>query len=194
MRKFFSGSIAISAALITILFLPASVLAKVPLAVIGKNEIKLEVAQTKEQIAHGLMERQSMPESQGMVFLFHPASSVRFWMWDCLMSLDMMFIKDGKIVKISRDVPPYKGSDPQKAPQYPDEGEVVVTEVLEVNAGYCKRHGIKDGDMVKFDLGGVIAPTAAAGEANEAQAAAAGDRAGSKVENKAGDKAGEKTK
>jgi uncharacterized membrane protein (UPF0127 family) len=27
-----------------------------------------------------------------------------------------------------------------------------VSEVIEVNAGYCKQHGIKQGDTVKFDF------------------------------------------
>ena len=206
MRKIFSGSTVISAALITIaLLVPAAALAKVPVAVIGKNTVKLEVAQSKEQIEFGLMERQSMPEDQGMVFLFRPWSSVRFWMYDCLMSLDMMFIKDGKIVKISRDVPPYKGSDKEKAPLYPADGEVVVTEVIEVNAGYCKRHGINDGDTVKFDFQGMTAPAtsapapataapASAGEEKDAQPAANGDKSSDKGDDKAEKKNSAKAK
>src|SRR5262249_1698143 len=75
-----------------------AVFAKVPLAEIGKNKIKLEVAQTRAQIEKGLMYRTSLPEDHGMVFLFHPSHPVRFWMRNCFISLDMMFIKDGKVV------------------------------------------------------------------------------------------------
>lgn len=168
--------------ILPLLFLPAA-FAKCPLAVIGKNKIKLEVAQTEQQIAHGLMERASMPEEQGMVFIFRPPHPVRFWMFNCLMSLDMIFIKDGKIVKIARDVPPYKLPDPRKAPLYPAEGEVDVSEVVEVNAGYCARHGIKDGDTVKFDLPGI-----AAGNTGESSAAppAGSESAGAGTDTAAG--------
>jgi uncharacterized membrane protein (UPF0127 family) len=66
----------------------------------------------------------------------------------------MMFIKDGKILTICRNVPPYKGTVPAEAPLYPDEGNIEVSEVIEVNSGYCSRHGIKDGDSVRFDFAG----------------------------------------
>lgn len=126
--------------------------AKVPLARFGNNTVKLEVADTKEKIERGLMYRRSIEEENGMVFLFHPSSVVRFWMFHCFISLDMIFINNGRIVKISHDVPPCKETDPQLCPLYPSEGTVAVTEVVEVKAGYCKRHGVKEGDTVKFEF------------------------------------------
>lgn len=143
--------------------------AKTPMAEIGKNKVKLEVAQTPEQIQRGLMFRQSMPEDAGMVFLFHPPRNVRFWMYHCFISLDMIFIKDGKIVKISNNVPPCRSPKPDECPLYPAEGEIEVSEVVEVNAGYCKRHGVKEGDAVNFTLDG--AGSAASGKASADEAA-----------------------
>lgn len=140
---------------VLLLSLQTAVMAKVPMAEIGKNKIKLEVAQTREQIERGLMFRQSMPEDHGMVFLFHPPRNVRFWMFHCNMSLDMLFIKDGKIVKISHDVPPCRSQKPGDCPLYPSEGEIEASEVLETNAGYCERHGVKENDSVNFDLPGL---------------------------------------
>lgn len=122
-----------------------------PIVKIGKNEVKLEVAHTEAEIARGLMFRTSMPKDQGMVFLFQPPRPVKFWMFNCLMSLDMLFIKDGKIVKISENVPPCKSKDPKECPTYP-ENEVFVSEVVELNAGYCKEHEIKEGDTVTFEM------------------------------------------
>ncbi len=160
MPSMFFRSVILSLLLALVLLCPVA-LSKVPIAEIGSNKIKLEVACTMEQIEHGLMERASMPENQGMVFLFRPTQPVRFWMFNCLMPLDMIFIKNGKIVKISRDVPPYKSADharaEREAPRYPSDGEVEVSEVIEVNAGYCTRHGIKDADTVRFDLPGISA-------------------------------------
>lgn len=125
--------------------------AKMPIAKIGKNEVKLEVAATPEEITRGLMFRTSMPKDQGMVFLFQPPRPVKFWMFQCFISLDMLFIKDGKIVKISENVPPCKSKDPKECATYPEE-EVLVSEVVEVNAGYCKEHDIKEGDTVTFEM------------------------------------------
>src|ERR1700690_2661917 len=73
--------------------------AKMPLAKIGSNTVKLEVATTEAEIEKGLMYRTSLPEDQGMVFLFTPPRAVNFWMAHCFISLDMLFVRDGKIVK-----------------------------------------------------------------------------------------------
>lgn len=144
-------------AMLSVFALPLSSAAaetKMPIAEIGNNKIKLEVASTTEQIRKGLMYRTALPEDNGMVFLFRPASGVRFWMAHCFISLDMLMIKDGKIVRIFENVPPCKAADEKECPTYPDSTEpaVDVTEVVEVNGGYSKRHDIKVGDTVKFLL------------------------------------------
>lgn len=127
----------------------AEAVSKVPLATIGKNKIKLEVACTPYEIQRGLMFRTSMPEDAGMVFIFHPEREVAFWMKNTLIPLDMLFIKDGKILKICQNVPPCK-KDP--CPNYPEEGPILVTEVVELNGGYTQRHGIKEGDKITFEF------------------------------------------
>lgn len=127
-------------------------LAMLPTVKLGDQEVKLEVAASAAEIQHGLMFRTSMPEMQGMVFLFHPARQVAFWMYHTLIPLDMLFIKDGKIIKICKQVPPCKSEDTSKCPQYPSDGFVTVTEVVEVNGGYCDRHGVKEGDAIQFDF------------------------------------------
>lgn len=142
--------------------------AKVPIAEIGNNKIKLEVAQTKEQIERGLMFRTSLPEDHGMIFLFRPARPVRFWMFNCNISLDMLFIRNSKIVKISHEVPPCKSKNPQECPLYPVDGEIEASEVLELSSGYCERHGVKEGDTIKFDLPGASTKSGAASESEKA--------------------------
>ena len=153
-KNFIATSLVIASLLFGSIGFSQSSQAAVPLAEFGSNKVKLEVAQTSEQIQHGLMYRQTMPEDEGMVFLFRPTRPVRFWMYHCYMSLDMIFIKDGKISKIARNVPPCKSPEPGDCPLYPEDGEVEASEVVEVNAGYCKRHEIKEGDSVKFTFPG----------------------------------------
>ena len=126
-----------------------------PSAKIGDhNIVKLEVAQTPAEIERGLMYRTSLPEDQGMVFLFNPPGPQRFWMAHCFISLDMLFIKDGKIVRIFESVPPCRAQNLAECPTYPPKEELatVASEVVEVSAGYAKRHGVKVGDPVTFQM------------------------------------------
>jgi len=124
----------------------------VPIARVGAdNVVKLEVASTPAEIEFGLMKRTSLPDDHGMVFLFHPAHPVQFWMYNCLMSLDMLFVKNGKIVKICENVPPCLSKNPDDCPKYPSD-VIEVSEVIEVQAGYAKKHHVKEGDKVTFEL------------------------------------------
>lgn len=130
----------------------ASAYAKAPLAILGDKKIQLEVAQTPAEIARGLMYRTDLPEYSGMVFLFQPPRKVRFWMKNCLISLDMLFIANGKIIKICHSVPPCKAARDEDCPLYPESGEIEASEVLELQSGYAKRHGVKEGDSISFQL------------------------------------------
>ena len=125
--------------------------AKMPVAKIGDNTVKLEVADTDAKIERGLMFRTSLDNDSGMVFLFTPPRKVKFWMFNCFIPLDMIFTKDGKVVKIEANVQPCKSKDPRQCPTYPEDA-VMVDKVVEVNAGYCKKHGIKEGDSIEFSF------------------------------------------
>lgn len=126
--------------------------AKMPTVKFGDHIVKLEVASTPEEIEKGLMFRTSLPEEQGMVFLFQPPRKVNFWMYHCFISLDMVFIKNGKVVHIFHDVPPCKEEDPQKCPLYPGGEGIDVSEVIELKAGYATRHHVKPGDAVHINM------------------------------------------
>jgi uncharacterized membrane protein (UPF0127 family) len=154
----------IRSALFSLLFVAAlsvatcgtQVYAKVPIAKVGTGEnqtiVKLEVASTEQEITKGLMFRTSLASDHGMVFLFHPARHVNFWMYHTLIPLDMFFIKDGKIAKLMENVPPCKSENPSGCPTYPGGTGVEASEVLEVNAGFAKAHNIHEGDSISFDL------------------------------------------
>ena len=112
---------------------------------VGRPNLKvfLEVAATSEEREKGLMNRPSLAENRGMVFVFRPAVQTTFWMKDTLISLDMIFINRGKIVKIVKNAVPN-----QTTILYPSDSSV--TEVVEVNGGFADRHKIKTGDRVVF--------------------------------------------
>ena len=126
---------------------------KVPIIKFANGDtVKLEVAATVDEVRRGLMYRTSMPEGNGMVFLFRPAMAANFWMYHTLIPLDMLFINGGKIVKLFDSVPPCKSEKPEDCPRYPEGPGIVVSEVVELNAGWTKRHGVKEGDSVTFEL------------------------------------------
>jgi uncharacterized membrane protein (UPF0127 family) len=141
-------------ALISLSMFGEKAFAKMPVAKVGENVIKLEVAATEAEVERGLMYRTSMPEDQGMVFFLdeHNTGSgpTTFWMYHTLIPLDMMFIKDGKIHKLFQNVPPCRSENAQECPQYSAGTKIPI--VIEVNGGYCARHHIKEGDAVNLEM------------------------------------------
>jgi uncharacterized protein len=158
MRRIFSVwsrfALPLTIAAATLFLQPSDALeSKMPTAKIGTdNTVTLEVAQSDAEIERGLMYRTSLPEGQGMVFLFHPPRPVNFWMAHCFISLDMLFVKDGKVIKIFENVPPCHAKDAHDCPTYPAGEGIEVTEVVELTAGYSKRHKVKVGDPVSFEM------------------------------------------
>ncbi len=112
---------------------------------IRKPNVKvfLEVAATEQEKEKGLMNRPNLAENRGMVFVFRPAKQVTFWMKETLISLDMIFINKGKIVKIAKNTVPN-----QTTTLYPS--DALVSEVVEVNGGFSDKYMIKVGDRVIF--------------------------------------------
>lgn len=104
----------------------------------------LEVAVTDEEKSKGLMNRTLLAENRGMVFVFRPERTVTFWMKDTLISLDMIFVRYGKIVHIVKNAIPN-----QTQILYPS--EFPVTEVIEVNGGFSDANMIEIGSQVEFE-------------------------------------------
>jgi hypothetical protein len=106
--------------------------------------VDVEVAEREEDRTRGLMYRKSMPEDRGMIFLFDERENHMFWMHNTCIPLDMMFIdEDGFITGIEENCPTmndgtFQSGCPSKY-------------VLEVNAGWSRRHGVRAGQKVKIE-------------------------------------------
>lgn len=123
--------------------LPITATAKV----LGTDKIfALEVAKTPEQQQLGLMYREFLPDNRGMLFEFNPPRPVSFWMKNCLINLDMIFMRDGVVQAITRDVPPCE-SDP--CPTYGPPSRVVIDQVIEIRGGLAQEVGLKEGDRIE---------------------------------------------
>jgi uncharacterized protein len=110
----------------------------------GKT-FQLEVAATPDQQALGLMYRPALPSDRGMLFPFHPARPVSFWMMNVPVALDMVFIYQGRVVAIAAQAPP---CTKQPCPYYgPNRA---VDQVLELRSGRAEEIGLSVGDPVKI--------------------------------------------
>jgi uncharacterized membrane protein (UPF0127 family) len=109
----------------------------------GAN-VTVEIARAEEETSRGLMYRTSMAEDHGMIFAMDRREHT-FWMRNTCIPLDMMFIdRDGTIVGIEENVPTLNDKERTTG--------CISTHVLEVNAGWSRRHGVKPGQKVKLPL------------------------------------------
>lgn len=103
--------------------------------------LKAELARREDETERGLMYRAQMPEDRGMLFLMSKRRVQTFWMKNTCIPLDMMFVDDdGTIVGIYENVPPMTRHS-----------RAVACEsrwVLETNAGWARRHGVKAGQKL----------------------------------------------
>lgn len=126
----------------------------VPLIVeTSKGDIVLQVQVADNDLTRqtGLMFRRSMPETEGMLFIFQRVGPLAFWMKNTPLSLDIIFVADdGRVINIAR------GTTPFSLAPIPSDGPARA--VLELNAGASARLGIDVGDRVRYE------PIATAGD------------------------------
>jgi uncharacterized membrane protein (UPF0127 family) len=105
----------------------------------------VEIADTSEARARGLMFRERLPDRHGMLFDFHREEPVAFWMRNTLIPLDMLFIDgSGRIVKI------HANAVPLSAETIPSGRPVLA--VLEIAGGTSAELGIAVGDRVRHPI------------------------------------------
>jgi uncharacterized membrane protein (UPF0127 family) len=123
--------------------------AQTPKVVIGaasgaeRAAVRVELALTPGQREFGLMYREHLDEDAGMLFIFPVVDQLKFWMKHTEIPLDMIFAdSSGVIVGIVANATPYS-----EKPVGPDAPALYV---LEVNGGFCARHGVRAGDKMNF--------------------------------------------
>lgn len=107
----------------------------------GNPKVDVEIVTTEREIQRGLMYRMSMPEMHGMLFRLDERRDHTFWMHNTCMPLDMLFVDDdGIVVGIVEGAAPL--TDTTRSVGCPSSW------VLEVNAGWCRRHGVRAGQKM----------------------------------------------
>lgn len=121
---------------------------KVPTGVVefdkGPARLEVELMLNDLHRARGMMYRTSLDENRGMLFAWPTPGYRSFWMRDTCIPLDMLFIdEEGYVAGIVENVPPLN-----------DESRGIdcrVQYVLEVKAGWARKHGIVPGDRVRIE-------------------------------------------
>jgi len=113
---------------------------------IQEKTIKVEFVTTAADMYRGLSGRNYLCSDCGMLFDFPNSGERKFVMRDMKFPLDIVFISNGRIIKIDANLVP-AGDKPEII--YSSEGEV--NQVLELNAGYTTQNNINVGDFVSFN-------------------------------------------
>jgi uncharacterized membrane protein (UPF0127 family) len=112
----------------------------------GEVAVDVEVADSAGERAVGLMNRESLPEDAGMIFVFPEEHAGGFWMKDTLVPLSIAFADaDGRILRIL-DMEPCE-ADPC---EIYDPG-VSYRSALEVNRGAFSEWGVEEGDRLTLE-------------------------------------------
>ena len=108
----------------------------------GTHVIDVEITESLEEKAQGLMFRTRLSDKSGMLFFYETPQEVTMWMRNTYIPLDMVFIRaDGVVhrieahtVPLSEDIIASRGD---------------VTACLELAGGAAERLGLKSGDRVE---------------------------------------------
>ena len=110
----------------------------------GQPRVAVELARTDPARSRGLMYRTQMADDDGMLFVWKAERPRSFWMRNTCIPLDMLFIAaDGTIVGIQEQVPVL--NDAPRAIHCPAQN------VLELNAGWTRKHGVVAGQRVQIE-------------------------------------------
>lgn len=114
---------------------------------INGHKFQVTVADSQEEQEIGLSETESLPQNQGMIFLFEKPGFYPFWMKKMKLPIDIIYISNDQIVTIQNNVQPAKERESPivYTPTEPSD------KVLEINAGLAQKYDFKKGDMVKYE-------------------------------------------
>jgi uncharacterized protein len=119
----------------------------VPSVVIKDHTFTVTIASTELQRQQGLSGQASLPLTEGKLFLFDHPDVYAFWMKGMKFPIDIIFIKDNKIVSITENAQPATTEEPQI---YQPTGSI--NAALEINAGLSKKYNFKPGDTVDIAI------------------------------------------
>ena len=107
--------------------------------------LEIEVAASDQTRQQGLMFREELKTQEGMLFNFKEEAFHRFWMKNMIFPLDFIWANREKvIVDLTENVQPCDNSCPTFT------SKDMALYVLEVNAGFVKKHKVRIGERLVF--------------------------------------------
>ena len=108
--------------------------------IINKNKFKVKTVISSKDTSRGMMNKQFDDTFNGMLFIMSEGEHC-FWMKNCIIPLDIIFIDNDTITEIHSNCPPCKTKDCEN---YCGAGDMI----LELQGGTCKDLGIKIGNKI----------------------------------------------
>jgi uncharacterized membrane protein (UPF0127 family) len=123
-----------------------------PYVEIRGQRVRIEIAETHEAQRKGLSGRDQLAWNHGLLFVYDAPGFYVFWMKEMNFDIDIVWIRDRRIVDIHHQVPkPDASPDPVPDGQLPRYRiHELVDHVLEVPSGYAQTHGWRAGDWVEI--------------------------------------------
>lgn len=136
------------------------------------TEFTLEFARTHEQHAWGLMQRHTLPENHGMLFIYPRKQILSLWMFNCFTDLSAAFLDEQGIIQEIHELKSYpEKMDPRRPVHcledlscYPKGDPILqfflahkvssidkVKYALEMRSGWFAAQGVRPGDAVLWD-------------------------------------------
>lgn len=109
---------------------------------INGQKFFVELALTEKEQTQGLGRRKDMKENEGMLFVFLEKKEHSFWMKDMQFDLDIIWIEEGKIVYIAKNV-----SHNLSETINP---KINSDKALEIKGGLSSKYNFQIGDSVKI--------------------------------------------
>jgi len=125
---------------------------------IGGETFTLELSTDMASRVHGLMERTSIPDHGGMLFVFTESKERSFWMANCLVNIDLLFLDSRGTITATHEM---KIEEPQgtEESQWEYEGRLQhfysngpARFAIELQEGSIQRLHLRVNDRISLDL------------------------------------------
>ncbi len=113
--------------------------------IINNSLFNVKCPMTDKDISDGMMGKKFDDDFNGMLFLMKK-SNHSFWMVDCIVHLDIIFIDNNVITKIHKNCKPCLDSTGSECERYRGYGDMV----LEINGGDCDKYNIREGMSIEY--------------------------------------------
>ena len=116
------------------------------LVIADRVTVTVELARSVQEKMHGLSGRPTLKAGHGMLFVYEQSQPIGIWMKDMRFALDILWIRDNRIVHMEQHAPPLTGVGPERV--YTATADLV----LEVPGGFAGQQKIRVGDVIQVRI------------------------------------------